>query len=61
LRNRPLLIVLNQTTIPAVLLEIGFMTNPNEAALLATHEYRLLTAQAIVRSIFEVFEVSVPR
>jgi N-acetylmuramoyl-L-alanine amidase len=60
LRNRPLLQVLNSTTIPAALIEVVFMDNPAEAALIATQEFRLKAAQSIVRSIYEVMNIYTP-
>lgn len=56
-RYRPRIIVLNQTRIPAVLVEVGFMDNPQEAARIATQEHRRKAAQAIVNSIYEAFEI----
>ena len=61
LRNRPLLIVLNQTRIPAALVEVGFMDNPAEAALIADPAYRRRAAEAIVRGIYEAMEAFGPR
>jgi len=52
--------VLNSTRIPAVLLEVGFLDHPEEAARIATQEYRMLAAQTIVNSIYEVFAVYSP-
>lgn len=43
---RPNLFVLRRTRMPAVLLELGFITNPNDAALLSTEPQ--LFAQGIV-------------
>jgi N-acetylmuramoyl-L-alanine amidase len=61
LRNRPGIIVLNQTRIPAVLVEIGFMDNPEEAARIADPAYRRRAAEAIVRGIYEAMGVYGPR
>ena len=61
IRYRPQFIVLNQTQIPAVLLEIGFLDHPDEAARIATQEYRQLAAQTIVQSIYEAFNAHTPR
>lgn len=43
--------VLTQTDCPAVLIETGFITNPEEEAQLATDAYQWLHAQAIVDGI----------
>jgi len=60
--HRPRIEVLNSTHIPAVLLEIGFLDNPEEATRIATQEYRMMAAQAIVDTIYEVFGIfSLPR
>jgi N-acetylmuramoyl-L-alanine amidase len=43
--------VLRNTTIPAVLIEGGFLTNPQDRVRIATPVYRQLLAQAIVRGV----------
>ena len=48
---RPTLYVLRKTRMPAVLLEIGFITNANEAYLMATEPYRF--ANGIANGIFD--------
>jgi len=53
--------VTRESTIPAVLLEIGFISNEEEAARLATEAYQQLAAQAIFDGIIEIFEVYTPR
>ena len=40
--------VLNETNVPAVLIECGFLTNPDEARLLGTIEYQRFLAHHIV-------------
>lgn len=45
------LYVLRKTTMPAVLVECGFMTNPQEAALLKSDGYRRKCAVAICKGI----------
>jgi len=60
LRHRPLIQILNSTTIPAVLLEIEFMDVPERAAVLADPAFRRRTAESIVRSIYEVMEAYSP-
>lgn len=58
--------VVAKTKMPAILVEAGFMTNAEEAALLKTDAYRKKVAAAIVAGIAEVFalkkktEVSAP-
>ncbi|WP_017324326.1 N-acetylmuramoyl-L-alanine amidase [Synechococcus sp. PCC 7336] len=42
-------------TMPSVLLELGYLTNPTEASRLRTAEYRERVAQAIARGIAEYF------
>jgi len=61
LRNRPAIIVLNQTHIPAVLLEIAFMDNAWEASLISDPAWRRRAAEAIVRGIYEAMGVYAPR
>ena len=43
--------VLRRTSIPSVLVECGFLTNPAEAALAQTNAYREKLAQEIARGI----------
>ncbi|MNP81411.1 Sporulation-specific N-acetylmuramoyl-L-alanine amidase [compost metagenome] len=45
--------VTRETTMPAVLLECGYLSNKNDDALLATDEYRSKVAQGIVDGIKE--------
>ena len=45
--------VIRRTSMPAVLLEIGFVTGADDAPLLETDAYRSLTAQAIARGILQ--------
>ena len=52
--------VLRNTKVPAVLVEVGFLSNPEEAAKLATDEYQAKAAQAIYQSILETFEIYTP-
>lgn len=52
--------VLRNTKIPAVLVEVGFISNPEEAAKLATDDYQAKAAKAIFDSIIETFETYVP-
>lgn len=46
--------VLRETTMTAVLIECGFMTNPREAALLKGNEYRQTCAEAIASALATV-------
>ncbi|NEQ99686.1 MAG: N-acetylmuramoyl-L-alanine amidase [Cyanothece sp. SIO2G6] len=48
--------VIRRTSMPAVLLEIGFVTGAEDAPLLATDAYRSLTAQAIARGILQYLQ-----
>ena len=52
---RPNVVIFRYTTMPSVLLEVGFLTNPQEAALLATSQYQWQLAQAIYDAIVEAF------
>lgn len=45
--------VTRETTMPAVLLELGFLSNPTDEALMLTEEYQDKCAQAIVDGIVE--------
>ena len=58
LRNGPGLVVVRETYMPAALVEVGFLTNPQEAARLASASYQWQLALAIYNSIVEVFYAS---
>jgi len=47
------LVVLRESNMPAVLLEVGFLTNPAEVARLATSQHQWLLAHAIYDAIVE--------
>ena len=47
--------VLRYSEIPTVLIEVGFMSNPQEFATLITAEYQLWVAQAIFEGLLEAF------
>lgn len=48
--------VLRNTTMPAVLVEIGFLSNPKEAGLLAKSNYRLEAARGLLTGINAYFQ-----
>jgi N-acetylmuramoyl-L-alanine amidase len=48
-------VVLRETNMPSVLVEMGFLTNPQEAARLATTEYQWTLARAIYQGIVDAF------
>ena len=48
---RPNLVVTRETKMPAVIAELGFLTNSNERALLLTEDYRQRCAQALSNGI----------
>ncbi|HYE10597.1 MAG TPA: N-acetylmuramoyl-L-alanine amidase family protein [Patescibacteria group bacterium] len=52
---RPNLVVLNKTKMPAILAELGFLTNPEELALIKTDKYREDSARALAVSILKYF------
>ncbi|MCL2216099.1 MAG: N-acetylmuramoyl-L-alanine amidase family protein [Defluviitaleaceae bacterium] len=54
-------VVLRETEMPAVLLEVGFITNVYEAARMATAQYQWQLAQAIYNGIVEAFAAHPPR
>ena len=45
--------VINHTTVPAVLVEMGFLSNPDERAELLTDARKQKTAKAIAEGIIE--------
>lgn len=48
--------VVSKTSMPSVLIEIGFLTNPKEAQLLGTADYRDLVAQNIYKALIHYKE-----
>jgi N-acetylmuramoyl-L-alanine amidase len=55
LKDAPNFVVLQETKMPAVLLELGFLTNPYEAARLANAQHQWQLANAIYLGIIEAF------
>jgi len=51
--NRPRLVVLKNTMMPAVLAELGFLTNPEEEQLLIRDEYLEKASNAMYKSIID--------
>ncbi len=49
--KRARFVVIRDITIPGVLIEGGFQTNPYDAKLIATAGYRQLLAQAILQAV----------
>lgn len=47
--------VLRDTGMPAVVVELGFLSNPGEEQLLASHEYRRALAEAVYQGILAFF------
>lgn len=60
LKYRSDLYVLNGTNMPAVLAEIGFISNPETEGLLKTDHYRHLIADSIVAGIAKYLNISHP-
>ena len=54
--ERPNLVVLKATTMPAALAEIAFMSNPDDMARLKTPEFRQKAAEALCKSILQALE-----
>ncbi len=50
------LVVFSYTKIPAILCEIGFMSNAAETAKLVTPDYQLRAAQAIYKTVLDTFD-----
>lgn len=50
--------IIKNTEIPSVIIECGFLSNPDEEKKLNTEEYRLKTAWAIFDGIREYFNES---
>ncbi len=56
IKRRPKLVVVRETKMVAVLLELGFVTNPNEEKRIITQEYKDKAIQGIVNGIIRYFE-----
>lgn len=57
--KRPKLVVLRETRMPAVLVEVGFITNPTEEKLILDSEYQDKIVEGIIRGIERYFEEAV--
>ena len=53
-------VVLRYGVIPSVLVEVGFVSNPGDAAQLATEAFRQRAAESLYRSILETFNNYTP-
>ncbi|OPJ56307.1 N-acetylmuramoyl-L-alanine amidase family protein [Alkalithermobacter paradoxus] len=51
IKERPNLLVLNSTNMPAALVELGFLSNPQEEALLDNNEYKNKLVRALYNAI----------
>lgn len=49
-------IVVYEATVPAVFLKLGYLSNPQEAALLAREDYRQRAAEGIYNAILKAYE-----
>ncbi|MCT8137654.1 N-acetylmuramoyl-L-alanine amidase [Anaerobacillus sp. CMMVII] len=59
-RNDQSFYVIRNAQMPAILVELGFMTNPDEEKLIKTNSFQQKAAQSLADSIvnyFKVFEV----
>lgn len=55
---RERLVVLRETRMPAIITEIGFLTNAEEERLLASSDYRRRAAEGVLRGVIRYFEES---
>ena len=55
IKSRPDLVVLRYTTMPAILVECAFLTNPVERKLLKNNSFQLLAAEGIAEGIDRYF------
>jgi len=51
--ERPGIVVTRETKMPSALVEVGFMTNPNELAILQTDEFKQKVAQGLLQGIMD--------
>jgi len=52
--------VLVRTTCPAVLIEIGYLSNPGEARRLGTHRHRCAVAEAVASGVADALRSARP-
>lgn len=50
-------VVIRDTSMPSVLIELGFLTNPEEAKLLKDEDYQNLLVESIIKGIEKYFEL----
>lgn len=55
--KRPNLVVLNKTSMPAVLIEVGFLSNPVEEKLIRDETYQDKIVKSIIKGIEKYFEM----
>ncbi|QXM06505.1 N-acetylmuramoyl-L-alanine amidase [Crassaminicella indica] len=56
IKNEPEFVVIRETKMPAVIAEVGFISNPAEGNLIRTTEYRQKAAQALFNGIKRYFD-----
>lgn len=54
--KRPELVVLRETIMPAVLIEVGYLSNPQDEVLVRDKAYQMKVVQGIVEGVFEYFQ-----
>ena len=59
--EREELIVLNQTKMPAIIVETGFLSNLKEEKLLLTNDYQNKIVDSIVEGLEEYFNLNVKK
>lgn len=57
INKRPDLVVLNRTNMPAILIETGFMSNPEELKLITNEDYQNKFIQGIINGIEKYFDL----
>lgn len=57
--KRAMFYVIHHTTVPAILCEVGYVSNPNELSDLQTYERKLKTARAIADGVVDYLKASV--
>lgn len=55
--KRPELVVLRETIMPAILIEIGYLSNPQDEALVRDPAYQMRVVQGITEGIFQYFQL----
>ncbi len=55
--QRPRLVVLNRTSMPAILIEVGFLSNPGDEKLITDEAYQDKIVDSIIKGVERYLEI----